>query len=155
MEALNHNGVKDGLHSVEVLVAQTGESKNQIFRLIRLTELIIALLDRVDTKQLSFTSAVELSHLTQTEQTAVASAMDKHETKPSLSQAQRIRKLKESGELTADVIDRILSEDKKPPKGEPAGVLRFRKYFPHDYSAKQIETEIIELLKERRSGVAV
>jgi len=72
MEALNHNGVKAEMHSVEVLVAQTGESKNQIFRLIRLTELVCTLLDKVDTKQLAFNPAVELSYLSQAEQTAVA-----------------------------------------------------------------------------------
>jgi ParB family chromosome partitioning protein len=92
MEALNHNGVKSELNSVEILTEQTGESRNQIFRLIRLTELINALLDRVDTKQLAFNPAVELSYLSQIEQTAVASAMEKYEVKPSLSQAVRLKK---------------------------------------------------------------
>ncbi|MDR0301745.1 MAG: ParB/RepB/Spo0J family partition protein [Treponema sp.] len=155
MEILNHNGVKDDMHSVEVLVEQTGESKNQIFRFIRLTELINALLDRVDTKQLAFNPAVELSYLSQTEQTAVATAMDKYEVKPSLSQAVRLKKLKQSGELTVNIIDQILAEEKKPPKSEQAGAMRFRKYFPPDYSQKQIESEIIKLLKERKEGAAI
>jgi len=90
MEALNHNGVKGDMLSVEVLVEQTGESKNQIFRLVRLTELVVALLDKVDARQLAFIPAVELSYLSQIEQTAVASAMDEYEVKPSHSQAVRL-----------------------------------------------------------------
>ena len=155
MEALNHNGVKGDMHSVEILVEQTGESKNQIFRLIRLTELVNALLDRVDTKQLAFNPAVELSYLTQIEQTAVASAMDKYEVKPSLSQAVRLKKLNQSGKLTVELIDTILSEAKKTPISEPKGALRFRKYFPPEYSMKQIEDAIIELLKSQKVVAAV
>ena len=155
MEALNHNGSKSDMHSVEVLVEQTGESKNTIFRLIRLTELVIALLDRVDVNKLAFTVAVELSYLSQIEQTAVSSAMDKYEIKPSLSQAVRLKKLKQSGELTIDVIDAILAEAKKPPKSEPKGAMRFRKYFPPDYSQKQMEAVIIELLTNWKEGVAI
>ena len=155
MEALNHNGVKGDMHSVDVLVEQTGESKNQIFRLIRLTELVITLLDRVDLNKLSFTAAVELSYLTQIEQTADAAAMDMHEVKPSLSQAVRLKKLNQSGELTIELIDKILSEAKKPPISEPKGAMRFRKYFPPDYSAKQMETVIIELLTNWKGGVII
>jgi ParB family chromosome partitioning protein len=114
MEALNHNGIKSDMHSVEVLVAQTGESKNQIFRMIRLTELICTLLDKVDTKQLAFNPAVELSYLSQSEQTSVATAMENHAIKPSLSQAVRLKRLKQSGELTVELIDTILGEVKKP-----------------------------------------
>ena len=154
LEALNHQGVKSdtpGQLSVDVLCEQTGESKNQIFRLVRLTELIVALIDKVDTKQLSFNPAVELSYLTQTEQTAVASAMANYDIKPSLSQAQRLKKMKQAGKLTAEMIDTILAETKKPPKGEPVGTMRFRKFFPPEYSAKQIENAIIEMLKAVRA----
>ena len=147
MEALNHNGVKAEMHSVEVLVAQTGESKNQIFRLIRLTELICTLLDRVDAKQLAFNPAVELSYLSQTEQTAVATAMDNHAIKPSLSQAVKLKKLKQSGDLTLELIDNILSEVKKPSSDEPKSSEQYRRFFPVDYSAKQIEEVITSLLK--------
>jgi ParB family chromosome partitioning protein len=151
MEALNHKGVKSDIHSVDVLVQQTGESRNQIYRLIRLTELINALLDKVDTNQLAFNPAVELSYLSQMEQTAAASAMEKHGVKPSLSQAVRLKKLKQSGKLTIVMIDKILAEEKRPPKGEPTGTMRFRKYFPPDYSRKQIETVITELLRSWQS----
>ena len=150
LEALNHQGVKSdnpGQLSVEILCEQTGESKNQIFRLVRLTKLILPLLDKVDAKQLAFNPAVELSYLSQVEQTAVASAMDNHDIKPSLSQANRLKKLKQSGELTVDIIDTILSETKKPPKGEPTGSMRFRQFFPPDYSLKQIDDVITSLLK--------
>ena len=149
LEALNHNGVKGDMLSVEVLVEQTGESKNQIFRIIRLTELVINLIDKVDSKQLAFNPAVYLSYLTQAEQMAVASAMDKYGVKPSLSQAKRLKDMNKAGTLTIDAIDTMLAEAKKPPKDEPRGAMRFRKYFPPEYSAKQIEKEIIELLKSR------
>jgi ParB family chromosome partitioning protein len=153
LEALDHNGIKGDMLSVEVLVEQTGESKNTIFRLIRLTELIAALIDRVDVNKLAFTVAVELSYLSQIEQTAVASAMDKYETKPSLSQAVRLKKMKQSGELTLETIDSIFSETKKTPKDVPKGAMRFRKYFPPEYSQKQIETVVIELLTEWRAKI--
>ncbi|GHV37683.1 hypothetical protein FACS18949_18020 [Clostridia bacterium] len=95
LEALNHRGVQSdtpGQLSVDVLVEQTSESKNQIFRLIRLTELIVTLTDKVDAKLLSFNPAVELSYLSQKEQSLVAAAMERLEVKPSLSQAQRLKK---------------------------------------------------------------
>ena len=152
MEALNHNGVKGEMHSVDILAEQTGESRNQIFRFIRLTELVNALLDKVDTKRLAFNPAVELSYLSVIEQTAVASAMDKYDVKPSLSQAQRLKQMKQTGNLTVEIIDRTLSEIKRTPKNVDMGVLSFGKYFPPDYSRKQMETVIIELLTVWRNG---
>jgi len=154
LEALNHQGVKSenpGELSVDILCKQTGESKNQIFRMVRLTRLIIALLDKVDSKQFAFNPAVELSYLSQTEQAAVATAMEHHDIKPSLSQSKRLKELKQSNKLTIKLINTILSEIKKPPKGKPTGTARFRKYFPPDYSPKQIEDVIISLLKERQA----
>jgi ParB family chromosome partitioning protein len=154
LEALDHQGVKSdvpGQLSVDILSQQTGESKSQIFRIVRLTELIIALLDKVDSKQLAFNPAVELSCLSQIEQTAVATAMVKYAVKPSLSQAVRLRELKKAGELTTDQIDGILSEIKKPPKSEANDFSRFRKYFPPEYSQKQMEADIVGLLKAREA----
>jgi ParB family chromosome partitioning protein len=148
MEALNHSGVKAEMHSADVLVTQTGESRNQIFRLIRLTELVPDLLDKVDTRQLAFNPAVELSYLSRTEQAAVVAAMAKHEIKPSLSQAVRLKKLKQNGTLTPELIDGVLAENKKPSQGEPTGAMKFRKFFPPDYSPKQIETVIFGLLRD-------
>jgi ParB family chromosome partitioning protein len=155
LEALNHKGAKSdipGQLSVDILCEQTGESKNQIFRLVRLTELVITLLDKVDTKQLAFNPAVELSYLSQKEQTIVASAMDKHDVKPSLSQAIFLKKMKQSGDLTLDAIEQILMEEKKPSKNEAKGAMRFREYFPIHYSAKQIDNVIIKLLTAWKAG---
>jgi ParB family chromosome partitioning protein len=148
MEALNHNGVKGESHSYEIMVERTGVKKSQIFRIIRLTELNVTLLDMVDAKQLAFNPAVELSYLSLSEQTAVAEAMALYEVKPSLSQAVRLKKLKQDGKLTVEVIDRMLSEEKKPPKGEPTGSARYRCFFPPSYSPKQIDSVIVELLTD-------
>jgi ParB family chromosome partitioning protein len=155
MEALNHNGIKGEMLSVDVLVEQTGESKNQIFRLIRLTELVVDLIDKVDAKQLAFNPGVELSYLTQKEQLAVAEAMERFIIKPSLSQAVRLKKMSQEGTLTIPEIDRILSEAKKPPKDKPTSSVRFRKYFPPEYSQKQMDTVIIELLTDWKASVAL
>lgn len=147
LEALNHQGIKSeipGQLSVDILCEQTGESKNQIFRLIRLTELIVALIDKVDSKQIAFNPAVELSYLTQIQQTAAAQAIEHHDIKPSLSQAKRLKKLHQAGELTLELIDNILSETKKPPKGSA----RFRQYFPPEYSKEQMDDVIVSLLKD-------
>ena len=151
LDALDHQGVKSeipGQLSVDILSEQTGESKSQIFRIVRLTELIYSLLDKVDADQLAFNTGVELSYLSQTEQTAVAAAMDEYRIKPSLSQATRLKKLKKAGTLQPDQIDAILSEAKRPAKGEPTGSLRFRKYFPPEYSQKQMDAVISTLLKD-------
>jgi ParB family chromosome partitioning protein len=148
METLNHSGIKDGVHSVEVIAGQTGESKNQIFRLIRLTELVIGLLDMVDAKKLSFNPAVELSYLSQKEQSAVVAAMAKYEVKPSLSQAVRLKKMKKDGTLTPEAIDSVLAAEKKSMHDEPTDSMKFRKFFPPEYSKKQIEVVIIGLLRD-------
>ena len=99
--------------------------------------------------------AVELTYLLVKEQTAVVDSMIKHETKPSLSQAVRLKKLKQDGKLTVEVIGRILSEDKKPPKGEATGSARYRRFFPASYSPKQIDAVIVELLTDWKAGAAV
>jgi ParB family chromosome partitioning protein len=158
MEALNHNGVKGDKHSYEVLMEQTGESKNQIFRLIRLTELIGCLLDKVDSKQLAFNPAVELSYLSQMEQTAVKSVMETQGIKPSLSQAVKLKKLKQSGELTVEKISEILSTSKKPSTENDSDreIKRFRKYFPKNFTVQQIDEIISNLLVEwqMREGIS-
>jgi ParB family chromosome partitioning protein len=147
LEALDHNGVKNGKLSAEVLVEQTGESKNQIYRLVRLTELVPDLLDKVDSKQLAFNPAVELSYLSRKEQANVVDIMTKYEVKPSLSQAVRLKKIRQGGTLTKEVIDSVLAEAKKPPK-DGSSSTRLRRFFPPEYSPKQIETVIIGLLRE-------
>jgi len=151
LEALNHQGKKSdnpGELSINILCNQTGESKNQIYRLVRLTKLIVTLLDKVDSNQLAFNPAVELSYLSQKEQSAIASAMDKYEIKPTLSQAVRLKKLKQAEELTLEMIDSILSESNNPHTKEPTGTMRYREYFPSDYSQTQIDEIITALLKD-------
>ena len=148
MEALNHKGVKSESHSCEVIKAQTGDSRNTIFRLIRLTELVEKLLDKVDARDLAFNTAVELTYLDYKEQFTVADAMAKHDVKPSLSQAVRFKKMKQAGTLTADVINEVLSEAKESPVSETKITLHYRKFFPPEYSPKQIEAVIIELLTD-------
>ena len=157
LEALNHRGSKSetpGQLSVEILCGQTGESKNQIYRLVRLTELIAPLIEKVDARWLAFNPAVELSYLSQTEQAAVASAMEAHDVKPSLSQAKRLKTMKQSDGLTMDQIDAVLSEIKKPPPDErdkqdtAENTMPFRKFFPSGYSLKQMNDVISELLEK-------
>jgi ParB family chromosome partitioning protein len=155
MEALNHNGVKAERNSCDTMAAQTGESAAQIFRFIRLTELVDKLLDMVDTKQLALTPAVELSHLEYTEQYAVADCMTKYEVKPSLSQAVRLKRLNQAGTLTAEMIEIILAETKKHPRGEPTGSALYRRFFPPSYSPKKIYELIVLILTNLKESTAV
>jgi len=152
MEALNHNGIKGEKLSADMVAEQAGESKAQIFRYIRLTDLVDKLLDMVDAKQLALTPAVELSHLSYDEQHVVIECFSKYEIKPSHSQAVQLKKLSLSNELTAEKIDTILSAEKKPPSGESKGTDRFHHYFPPEYSMKQKEDIITLLLKGWQSG---
>jgi len=150
LEALNHRGVrmdKPAKLSVEVVAEKVGESKNQIFRYIRLTMLIPALLDMVDKGEVAFNPAVELSYLTHEEQVLLLDIMAKEETTPSLSQAQRLKKLSRDGELTRDVMDSILSEEKKPADKVTLSGNRLKRYFPESYTPKQMEDTIIRLLE--------
>lgn len=155
MEALNHNGVKGEAHSYEIMVKRTGVTKTQLFRIIRLTELITDLSDKVDANKLAFNPAVELSYLSIKEQASVAKAMAAHEVKPSLSQAVRLKTMKQEGTLTSDAIDSVLSEVKQPQKSAPSHSAPYREYFPSGYSQKQIDAVIINLLKNWKAGAAV
>jgi ParB family chromosome partitioning protein len=147
LDALNHKGIKSDCHSADEIAAQTGDNKCKVFRIIRLTELIESLLDKVDARELAFNTAVELTYLEYKEQFIVADAMAKHDVRPSLSQAVRFKKMKQAGTLTEKVIDEILSEPKEAAVSETKITLHYRKYFPPEYSPKQIETVIIGLLK--------
>lgn len=138
-----------GRTSSEEMAEELGTSKNQIFRYIRLTELIPELLDMVDTGQIKFNPAVELSYLASEEQQDFLSAMDYAQAAPSLSQAQRIKKLAQEGECTLDAMCEIMNEIKK---GELDRVTfktdSLRKYFPKSYTNKQMEDKIIQLLEQ-------
>ena len=149
MQALGHKGIKDEKQSVDILMEQTGESRSQIFRFMRLTELIIELMDKVDTKQLAFNPAVELSYLSKAEQKLVLSTMEKYGTRPSHSQAIELKKLKQSEKLSDEKIVSILSTKKITTKAGNTGP--YREFFPADYTAKQIEEIIVDLLQDWQS----
>ena len=137
-----------GKKSSDILAEQMGESKNQIFRYIRLTELIPALLDMVDEKKIAFNPAVELSYLKPDEQNLLLDAMDSEQATPSLSQAQRMKKFSQEGKLSFDVMTAIMSEEKK---GELDKVTltgdKLRKYFPKSYTPQKMEETILKLLE--------
>ena len=132
----------------EQIGQQTGDSRNQVHRYIRLTNLIPDLLDMVDNKQISFNPAVELSFLTPKEQRYVVIAMEATQAAPSLSQAQRLKKLSQEGGCSLEAMRDILSEVKK---GELDRVAfkseQLRKYFPKSYTPKQMSEVIIKLLE--------
>ena len=149
-----------GLSSSQEMATELGISKNQIFRYIRLTELSPELLNMVDDKQLAFNPAVELSYLKPEEQHDFIEAMDITQNAPSLSQAQRIKKLSQANMCTLESMSEIMNEEKKDDLSKVIishDVLR--KYFPKSYTPKQMETQIIKLLdqwyqkKNRNQGI--
>jgi len=133
----------------QLMAEEMGESRNQIQRYIRLTNLIPELLEMVDQKQISFNPAVELSYLMPEEQQHVIEAMDFTQAAPSLSQAQRLKKLSQEGGCTLEAMQEILGEVKK---GDLERVSfkseQLRKYFPKSYSPKQMSDTIIKLLEQ-------
>ena len=158
LDAIKHQGqrsdltsgqVVQKLWSVEKVAEGTGESYKNVQRYIRLTELIPELLDMVDNGQLKFNPAVELSYLAREEQQDFLSAMDYAQTTPSLSQAQRIKKLAQEGECTLDAMCEIMNEVKK---GELDRVTfktyTLRKNFQKSYNSNQMEDKIIQLLEQ-------
>jgi len=147
MEALNHKGVKGDKLSGEIVAEQSGDSRNQVFRFIRLTELTVTLLDKVDASKLAFNPAVELSYLSHKEQATVAYVMDFNAVKPSLSQAKRLKKLKQEGKLTEELINSVLGEHKPKTSHHEKISNRFRRYFPDDYSVQKMNDVITTLLQ--------
>lgn len=158
LEALNHQGKRVSLTSSqvgtklmrtdEILAEQSGTSRNQIQRYIRLTELIPDLLDMVDTKKIAFNPAVELSYLKPEEQTALMEAMDSEQATPSLSQAQRLKRFSQEGTLSPDMMRAILSGEKKADMDKVTLTTdTLRKYFPRSYTPRQMEQTILKLLE--------
>ena len=158
LEAMKHQGSRSDLTSSQVgtklrtdqvMADELGESRNQIQRFIRLTNLIPDLLEMVDQKQISFNPAVELSYLKPEEQEIFMEAMDMAQTAPSLSQAQRMKKLSQEGGFTLDAVREIMTEVKK---GDLERVTfrneTLRKYFPKSYSTQQMQDTIIKLLEQ-------
>ena len=138
-----------GTLSSEEMAEELGTSKNQIFRYIRLTNLVPELLDMVDEKKISFNPAVELSYLDTNQQRDFLEAMQDTQNAPSLSQAQRLKKLAQEGHFSYDVAFAVMGEEKK---GELDKVVikndTLRKYFPRSYTPKQLEDTIIKLLDQ-------
>lgn len=138
-----------GTKTRDLLAEQTGDSARQVQRFIRLTNLIPELLDMVDQKQISFNPAVELSYLAPEEQEIFMQAMDEVQAAPSLSQAQRLKKLAQEGGFTMDSAREIMNEVKK---GDLERVTfrneQLRKYFPRSYTAQQMQDTIIKLLDQ-------
>lgn len=158
LEAMNHQGQRSDLTSVQVeqklnarsaLAKETGSSEATVFRFIRLTNLIPELLEMVDQKQISFNPAVELSYLAPEEQEIFMQAMDEVQASPSLSQAQRLKKLAQEGDFTMDAAREIMNEVKK---GDLERVTfrneQLRKYFPRSYTTQQMQDTIIKLLDQ-------
>ena len=158
LEAMKHQGERSDLTSGQVgpklrsdeqLAQEVGESRKQIQRFIRLTNLVPDLLDLVDCKQISFNPAVELSYLSPEEQETFLQAMDEVQAAPSLSQAQRLKKLAQEGNFTMDAAREILNEVKK---GDLERVTfrneQLRRFFPRSYTAQQMQDTIIKLLDQ-------
>lgn len=158
LEAMKHQGERTDLtsgqlgpklRSDEQLAQEAGESRKQVQRYIRLTNLIPELLDLVDQKQISFNPAVELSYLKAEEQEMFIQAMDEVQAAPSLSQAQRLKKLSQEGGFTLDAAREIMNEVKK---GDLERVTfrneQLRKYFPRSYTTQQMQNTILKLLDQ-------
>ena len=158
LEAIKHQGERSDLTSAQVgqkswavhqVADESGDSKTQVQRYIRLTELIPELLNMVDEKKIAFNPAVELSYLKPEEQQDLLEAMDYAQATPSLSQAQRLKKFSQEGKCSLDVMCAIMSEEKKVELDRVTlknDVLR--KYFPKSYTPKQMEDTIIKLLEQ-------
>ena len=157
LEALKNQGARSDLTSaqvgqklwsVEQVASDAGESKTQIQRFIRLTNLIPELLDLVDQKKISFNPAVELSYLDEAQQRDFLEAMNDTQNFPSLSQAQRLKKLAQEGHFSYDVAFAVMGEAKKDELDKV--VIKndtLRKYFPRNFTPKQMEDTIIMLLE--------
>lgn len=158
LEAMKHQGQRGDLTSDQVgqkswavnqLADDANESKTQVQRFIRLTNLIPEILDMVDEKKIAFNPAVELSYLKLSEQKEFLEAMDYAQASPSLSQAQRLKKLSQEGDCTLDAMCEVMNEIKKDEldhvtiKNEV-----LRKYFPKSYTPKQMQDTIIRLLEK-------
>ena len=157
LEALKNQGARSDLTSVQVapklstekIGEEVGMSKDNVKRYIRLTNLVPELLDMVDEKKISFNPAVELSYLDEAQQRDFLEAMNDTQNAPSLSQAQRLKKLAQEGHFSYDVAFAVMGEEKKDELDKV--VIKndtLRKYFPRSYTPKQMEDTIIKLLDQ-------
>lgn len=159
LEAMNRQGRRTDLTSTtvvpkfrsnEVIGKESGESRETVRRYIHLTNLVPPLLQMVDDGRIAFSPAVELSYLTRDEQAELWDLIGREDATPSLSQALRMKQLSREAKLTPEVLYAILTEE-KPNQKEQIRIKTesLRKYFPRNYSAQQMEREIIKLLEAR------
>ena len=157
LEALKNQGARSDLTSAQVapklstekIGEEVGMSKDNVKRYIRLTNLVSELLDMVDEKKIAFNPAVELSYLDEAQQRDFLEAMNDTQNAPSLSQAQRLKKLAQEGHFSYDVAFAVMGEEKKDELDKV--VIKndtLRKYFPRNYTPKQMEDTIIKLLEQ-------
>ena len=156
LDAIKNQGARSDLTSSQVgtklradekVAKDSGESRNQVQRFVRLTNLVPELLDMVDEKKIALSPAYQLAALTPKEQGLLLETIDSEQTTPSLSQAQRMKKLSQSGELNEDTMLSIMMEQKKPEKNDiTLSGEKLRKYFPRSYTPFQIENTIFKLL---------
>ena len=158
LEALKNQGARSDLTSAQlgrkletadIVGQESGDSRNQVRRFIRLTNLVPELLDMVDEKKIAFNPAVELSYLDTNQQRDFLEAMNDTQNAPSLSQAQRLKKLAQEGHFSYDVAFAVMGEEKKDERDKV--VIKndtLRKYFPRSYTPKQMEDTIIKLLEQ-------
>ena len=157
LDAMRHQGARTDLTSsqvgmrlqaLDIVGQQAGDSRNQVHRYIRLTELIRPLLDMVDERKIAFNPAVELSYLKPDEQNMLMDAMESEQATPSLSQAQRLKKFSQAGNLTRESMLAIMSEEKKSDLDRLTfNTDTLRKYFPKSYTPQQMESTILKLLE--------
>ena len=158
LEALKNQGARSDLTSsqvgmklqaLDIVGQEAGDSRNQVHRFIRLTNLVPELLDMVDEKKIAFNPAVKLSYLDEAQQRDFLEAMNDTQNAPSLSQAQRLKKLAHEGHFSYDVAFAVMGEEKKDELDKV--VIKndtLRKYFPRSYTPKQMEDTIIKLLDQ-------
>ena len=158
LEAIKHQGARTDLTSrqvvgklemADVVGEKAGDSGRQVQRYIRLTELIPQLLDMVDERKIAFNPAYELSFLRKEEQVQLLDAMDSEQATPSLSQAQRLKKFSQEGELSPTVMRAIMSEEKKSEIDKVSFTAdSLRRYFPKSYTPQRMQETIIKLLEQ-------
>lgn len=157
LDAMKHQGKRLEVDSSQVgtkrsdqvLAEQVGQSRNQIQRYVRLTELIAPLLDMVDEKKIAINPAYEISFLTKKEQEMLLETIDYEQATPSLSQAQRMKKMSQEGTLNEDTMLSIMSEQKKPELDKVSfSSDTLRKYFPRSYTPQRMQETIIKLLEQ-------
>ena len=156
LEALKNQGARSDLTSsqvgmklqaLDIVGQEAGDSRNQVHRFIRLTNLIPELLDMVDEKKIAFNPAVELSYLDESQQRDFLEAMEDTQNAPSLSQAQQLKKMAQQGEFSYEKAFDVMGQEKKSEKDTV--IIKnetLRKYFPRSYTPKQMEEKIIQLL---------